>query len=713
MKFSKAEVDAIIEASPRTFVPFNRLVLSEDHQARSATAPVMSLPELAASIKDSGVLQNLVVVQAARGRYEVCAGGRRLAALTLLVQQGDIADNYPVPVLVVPADKALIASLAENCFHVPMHPADELAAFARLLAQGKSVEDVAAAFGVTPLIVKRRMKLATVSPRLMALYREDGIGLDCLMVLASVDDHQRQEQAWAGLPSWNQRPEHLRQLLTRGEIESDADPLARFVTVKAYEKAGGPLRRDLFSDDDRKAYLLDPALLERLAADKLGKRAKQLQSEGWKWVDIRPRFAYDEYVKHGELRKPRRAPTPEEAEALKALDTRIAALHEQMDALVDRDGDGDAGEGVSGASEANDAADEDDASRDRAFLALESEADGLEEERKARLEALTEWPVAWMALAGCVLHVGADGRAAIKAGLIRPEDRADLAQAITKAAEQKSAGGRGSEGDAEAARGSGLPALQSLPSAAGATARPVHSEKLMRRLTAHRVAAIQAELLDRPEVALAALTTHLTLKLLADPLHGAYRLPNLLAISATGNQHELRGAAEDIEASPAAQRIEADRIAWIEHLPKEPEAVFDWMLGQPPQTVQRLLTFLVASTVNGINGTDAGRPVNDGLARALGLDMTRWWSATGEAYLQHVSKTRVVEVVHTVAGAKAAGPLAALKKDAAVAQAEQLLAGRGWLPDCLRVQPHADAPATGGEEVDANDPARTEAPACA
>jgi ParB family chromosome partitioning protein len=702
MKFSKAEVDAIIEASPRTFVPFNKLVLSEDHQARSATAPVMSLPELAASIKDSGVLQNLVVVQAARGRYEVCAGGRRLAALTLLVQQGDIADNYPVPVLVVPADKALIASLAENCFHVPMHPADEFAAFARLLAQGKSVEDVAAAFGVTPLIVKRRMKLATVSPRLMALYREGGIGLDCLMVLASVDDHQRQEQAWAGLPSWNQRPEHLRQLLTRGEIESDADPLARFVTVKAYEKAGGPLRRDLFSDDDRKAYLLDPALLERLAADKLGKRAKQLLSEGWKWVDIRPRFAYDEYVKHGELRKPRRAPTPEEAEALKALDTRIAALHEQMD-----------GEGVTGASEANDAADEDDTSRDRAFLALESEAEGLEEERKARLEALTEWPVAWMALAGCVLHVGADGRAAIRAGLIRPEDRADLAQAITKAAEEKSAGEGGSKDDADAARGSGLPALQSLPSAAGATARPVHSEKLMRRLTAHRVAAIQAELLDRPEIALAALTTHLALKLLADPLHGAYRLPNLLAISATGNQHELRGAAEDIEASPAARRIEADRIAWIEHLPKEPDAVFDWMLQQPPQTVKRLLTFLVASTVNGITGTDTGRRVNDGLARALGLDMTRWWSATGEAYLQHVSKARVVEVVHTVAGAKAAGPLTALKKDVAVAQAEQLLAGRGWLPDCLRVQPHADAPATGGEEVDANDPARTEAPACA
>ena len=37
MKFTKAEIDAIIEASPRTFVPFNKLVLSQDYQAVSYT----------------------------------------------------------------------------------------------------------------------------------------------------------------------------------------------------------------------------------------------------------------------------------------------------------------------------------------------------------------------------------------------------------------------------------------------------------------------------------------------------------------------------------------------------------------------------------------------------------------------------------------------------------------------------------------------------
>ena len=144
MKFTKAEIDAIIEASPRTFVPFNKLVLSQDYQAHAGGNPKMSIVELAASIKGMRrVAEPRRRAGRTHGRYEVCAGGRRLDALTLLVGNGDLADNYPVPVLIVPADRALIASLSENVFHIPMHPADEFAAFAKLIGQGKSVEDVA------------------------------------------------------------------------------------------------------------------------------------------------------------------------------------------------------------------------------------------------------------------------------------------------------------------------------------------------------------------------------------------------------------------------------------------------------------------------------------------------------------------------------------------------------------------------------------------
>ena len=67
----------------------------------------MPLGELAASIEAAGLLHNLVVVRGARGLHEVCAGGRRLRAMAMLVEQGRWAENQPVPVLVVPAEQAL------------------------------------------------------------------------------------------------------------------------------------------------------------------------------------------------------------------------------------------------------------------------------------------------------------------------------------------------------------------------------------------------------------------------------------------------------------------------------------------------------------------------------------------------------------------------------------------------------------------------------
>lgn len=312
MKLSKHELEAVIAASPRSFVPFNKLVLSPTYQARPANpAAPLALAELAASIEAAGLLHNLIVVRGARGMHEVCAGGRRLRAMALLVEQGRWAENQPVPVLVVPAEQALMASLIENVEREALNPADEFAAFARLIDGGRSVEDVAAAFGVTPQVVKRRLKLAAVSPALLTLFREGGIGLDCLMVLASIDDPARQEQLWQQLPEWNRSADQLRRLLTRGEVESDRDGVAIFVTVAAYEAAGGPLRRDLFSDDG-KAYLQDAALLERLALDKLQQPAREVAAEGWKWstcgldTSTRTMCGTAKCVAHAALRPPTR-----------------------------------------------------------------------------------------------------------------------------------------------------------------------------------------------------------------------------------------------------------------------------------------------------------------------------------------------------------------------------------------------------------------------
>lgn len=650
MKLSKQELEALIAASPRSFVPFNKLVLSPTYQARPENpAAPLPLSELAASIEAAGLLHNLVVVRGARGLHEVCAGGRRLRAMALLVEQGRWAENQPVPVLVVPAEQALMASLIENVEREALNPADEFAAFARLIDGGRSVEDVAAAFGVTPQVVKRRLKLAAVSPALLKLFREGGIGLDCLMVLASLDDPARQEQLWQQLPEWNRSADQLRRLLTRGEVESDRDGVAIFVTLPTYEAAGGPLRRDLFSDDG-KAYLQDAALLERLALDKLQQPASEVAAEGWKWVDVRTRYVYEDHVRHGEVRRARRAPSAEEATRLAQLEAELEALHARMEAISDEDGD------------------------ENEYAALEADDERMQAELNAIVEALAVFPADLMAQAGCVVYVGSRGTVEVKRGLVRPEDRDAVVQAARQAA----------SGDSTPST-----ALVSLPKGG---ARAVHSEKLMRSLTAHRVAAIQAELLLRPDVALAALTAHLAIKLLKDGFHRYRGGDDALTVSATETHDGLRRESADMADAEAWKLMELRRIEWTARLPADGKSLLPWLLAQERATVVELLTFLVAASVTGVEGAERERQSTDALAEALGLDMRRWWKASAGSYFSHVSKATTLAAVTEASGANAAAPLAGLKKDGAAAGAEQVLAASGWLPRCLRTQsPHSEA----------------------
>jgi ParB family chromosome partitioning protein len=61
-----------------------------------------------------------------RGTYAVVAGGRRLAALQLLAEQGKMADDKPIECSVIADDAdATEISLAENSVREQMHPADE------------------------------------------------------------------------------------------------------------------------------------------------------------------------------------------------------------------------------------------------------------------------------------------------------------------------------------------------------------------------------------------------------------------------------------------------------------------------------------------------------------------------------------------------------------------------------------------------------------
>jgi hypothetical protein len=74
---------------------------------------------------------------------------------------------------------------------------------------------------------------------------------------------------------------------------------ARFVTVDAYAAAGGSVITDLFRTESD-GYLTDPALLDRLANEKLEREAEAVRQEGWKWVEIMPDLVG--FLDRGQLR---------------------------------------------------------------------------------------------------------------------------------------------------------------------------------------------------------------------------------------------------------------------------------------------------------------------------------------------------------------------------------------------------------------------------
>ncbi len=158
----------------------------------------VSVEELAEDIARRGLLQSLnvrPVVDAdgvETGTFEIPAGGRRFQALSLLVKQKRLAKTAPIPCIVRDAASEILAeddSLAENMQRVALHPLDQFRAFQALREKGQGEEAIAAAFFVTPQIVKQRLKLASVAPALLDVYAEDGMTLEQLIAFTVNPDH--------------------------------------------------------------------------------------------------------------------------------------------------------------------------------------------------------------------------------------------------------------------------------------------------------------------------------------------------------------------------------------------------------------------------------------------------------------------------------------------------------------------------------------------
>jgi ParB family chromosome partitioning protein len=210
-----------------------------DHSPKNVrtTRTKEAIEEMVSSIKSHGLLQSLVVHPLASGKLGVAIGGTRLEALRLLDKRKDIPGDFIIPADLRASDDPSLseASLAENVMRSQMHPADEYAAFAALVADGHGPESIGGRFGKTARYVQQRMKLAAVNPKLMKMFRAGELNLDQMMAFSVSDDQKKQAKVWAELPEWAKRRgegAEIRNALTDQHIETDSK-LAKFVGVEA------------------------------------------------------------------------------------------------------------------------------------------------------------------------------------------------------------------------------------------------------------------------------------------------------------------------------------------------------------------------------------------------------------------------------------------------------------------------------------------------
>lgn len=625
-------------------VPLSQL-LPRRSKRNVRTTPRQSIPELAASIARVGLLQNLIVILSADGeQYEVVAGDRRLTALKLLAKKKCIAADYEVPCLLVADASARTVSLAENVQRENMHPADQFVAFAALVKEGRPIEDIAADFGVSPLVVQRRLKLANVSPRLLTDYRAGAATLEQLMALTITDNHAAQETAYYGAPEWQRSASALRDRLTEREINA-LHPLVRFVGLDAYTAAGGGLRRDLFAEGDAGTYLTDAALLETLVRGKLDALADDVRTEGWAWVEAVPHMSHADRQTFQNAPRHRHEPTARQARRIASLQTRL----EKIDAVLE---------------DAYDAEDEDKAGT------LESRREQVAEELQAVEDALQGYAPEVRAVAGVIVTLDREGEAVIYRGLLR-EAEAKALRTLEKLRQGFSAGDGAN--DEEDSRTDETPPTASL------------SDRLAQRLSANRTAALQIEVARHPQVALAALVHGMVQTVLQDRYHG-HDLP--LGVSPKV-QDRLESLAPDVSESPAAVALRSLQEVAGEALPQDSAELFAVLLAKSQDELVRLLAVCVASTLDVVTPRATQHQPGAELAQAVELDMAAWWKPTAEGYFRHVPKVMILEAVNQYAPAHVTR-LSKLKKGDIASEAERLVAGTGWMPAVFQNGHHTE-----------------------
>ena len=676
-------------------IPLCRLALAPEN-VRKTPPDEAAESQLRASIAEHGLLENLVARPDAPDadgieRFAVVAGGRRLAALRALADNGTLHPDHPVPCKIAANGNAGELSLAENVVRIAMHPADQVVAFAGLAASGVTVAAIAARFGVTERTVEQRLRLGNAAPELLDAYRAEAIDLETLMAFAVTTDHARQLGVWERVSGQGYRPSawQVKRMLTEERVPAGT-AMARFVGVDAYEAAGGPVLRDLFADEhENGVWLEDPKLLNELAQKKLTAAADELATR-WKWAEAVPEVDWSATARYGRIHPEPGEPTDAETAEIERLRNRHDALatmeeHEWTDELV-------------------------------------AEAEGIDERLdaiEAEVDARARFRPEDFAMAGCIATIGRDGTLQVIQGLVKPEDMP----------KETGAGANGEHADADSDDGATDAGRVDGPAITTPATPPADP-----RAKAREDAGVGIGLADD----LRAIRTALVKAHLAGDFEAAFDLVvfqmvrSVFARGYTTSWHALDIAFNETADRPTTRTNDDDFASWSpgeamladwSHLP------FEWMEGDddaacfaalralPRADKEKLFAAAVARTVKGqLAFEHDARPELEATVARLDIDFAKHVRPTAAMLWSRIKKSRILDIARETLGAAWASTRSKYKKADLAKSMEEAFAA-GTPPVGIGATMHAAALAwtmpgfaafdTGG--ADDADPAATEA----
>ncbi|EOU4020335.1 ParB/RepB/Spo0J family partition protein [Salmonella enterica] len=634
-KAQEQKLKAALEAAVTEYVSLAELVKSPLN-VRTIPYPVDSVRGLADSIGSLGLLQNLIVHTLADGKFGVAAGGRRLTAMQLLAQEGRLAGDHAVMVKRVSEDIAALASVAENEQRAAMHPAEQIAAFRTLAAQGKTPAQTGDALGFGSRHVQRMLKLANLAPSLMDKLAQGELSVEQCQALCLEDDHARQVEVFESVKAgWPNAPAHLiKRAITETEMRTDS-PKFCFIGREAYEAAGGYIREDLFSQDDGDSTA-DKGLVERLVQEKLERIAHDIrQQEGWKWSRGRAeRIWYhgedaNEFVRPEE---PEPVYTPEQQQ-------RLDELREQWSHYDTR-------------------CDETDA--------LEAEIDALELAAK-----ISAWTDEMRSGAGVMVSLY-EGRVYVQRGVRLKAD-------VPEDAEESSATAVLTSRRPDVAEGISVP--------------------LLTRMSSERTLAVQAALMQQPEKAVALMVWRMCTCVFAGCVTTTHPFRISLTVShsaLTENAPSGKSGAAFESLMAEKERLKALLPAGWE----KDFTTFLPLSGEVLMSLMAFCTACSVDGVQTRDNGHTSRSPLDTVEAAIGFHLRDWWQPTKDNYFGSLKHAQIVAALKEAGLTGAAGDAEKMKKADAAGHAEHFMQHTRWVPAWLKgPEPAGDAGNTSGNNT--------------